>query len=161
MKNSIYFIAIIGFFGVLFSACQSGQMMTSYENDDLYYSPGDVYITDYYNAQASTESETIEDSQQTDDYWDDGISSTYSSDQMTINNYNAPFSYNPYGGFNGNNGFNNFNGCMPYGNPRFQLGLEHGFLNRMVFFWNAFNLLRVQLQLPVWEQLQLRIQHVQ
>ena len=136
MKNSIYFIAIIGFFGVLFSACQSGQMMTSYENDDLYYSPGDVYITDYYNAQASTESETIEDSQQTDDYWDEGRSSTYSSDQMTINNYNAPFSYNPYGGFNGNNGFNNFNGCMPYGNPGFNSGWNMGFSTG----WSSFGM---------------------
>lgn len=130
MKNSVQFIALLGFFGILLSACQSGQLMTSYENDDLYYAPGDVYITDYYNAQASTESETTEDGQQPDDYWDEGNSSTYSADQMTINNYNSPFGYNPYGGFN------NFNSCLPYGYPGFNSGFNMGFSSG----WSSFGM---------------------
>lgn len=118
MKNSMYLIALFAFSGIVLSSCQSGQLMTSYENDDLYYSPGDVYITDYYEAQASTETQATEVESQTDDYWDEGNSSTYSADQMTVNNFNAPFGYNPYGGFNS---------CLPYGYPNFNPGFNMGF----------------------------------
>lgn len=107
MKNTFHTSMIAGLAAILLNSCYNGQMMTSYENDDLYYNPGDTYITDYYDAQAASAEAVEENTQQTDDYYQEN-GATYSADQMTINNFNSPW-YNPYygGGFGGGPFFNN------------------------------------------------------
>jgi hypothetical protein len=109
MKNVTSLFALV-FAMLLVTSCSYRRLAattTPYENDDVYYQPGDTYISDYAIAD---DPEAIVDSlKTTDDYYDPNSSTQNNNGSNGWSNNNSYYNNcSPYYGF----GYNNFNSSM-------------------------------------------------
>ena len=111
MKRTITYLTWVFAAAIVFSSCSSRKYATAqlYEDDDIYYTAGDIYIseaeadqfTDYVNESASNASQNANNNN-TDDYYNDDY---YNEDRgQVVNNYHG---YNQgYGFYNPGRVFN-------------------------------------------------------
>ncbi len=102
MKNVTILIALT-FTMLLVTSCSYRRLAattTPYENDDVYYQPGDTYISDY--AIVDDPEAQVDSLNTADDYYDPNSASQNNTGYNNNNYYNA---CSPYNGF----GYNNFN----------------------------------------------------
>jgi hypothetical protein len=111
MKNVTSIITLI-FAMLLVTSCSYRRLAattTQYENDDVYYQPGDTYISDY--AIADDPEAQVDSLKGTDDYYDPNSTAqnnTNSNNTSWSNNNSYYNNCSPYYGF----GYNNFNSSL-------------------------------------------------